>query len=236
VTKLRDVIGGTDVFLADAEVVVAGYTGRDPEAVQAHIAELAHHGVPAPDSVPAFYPVGIELLATAPGPIDVAGDRTSGEAEPVIVRLPGGELYVTIGSDHTDRELERTSIPLAKRACPKVMSTALWPLAAVEEGWDDLVLASDVGPAAVDYQRGTLAGLRRPREILAMIDDAGLADAGRTLVVFLGTVPLIGGDFSFAPRFRARLIDERRGRELAREYDARVSANGARTSAEGGPP
>jgi hypothetical protein len=216
---LRDVVSGTEVPLEDPQVVVAGYTGRDPAAVQRHIAELAHHGVPAPETVPAFYPVGIELLATAPGPIDVAGGRTSGEAEPVIVRLPGGELYVTIGSDHTDRELEKTSIPLAKAACPKVMSTSLWPLAAVEDGWDDLVLASDVGPAGTEYQRGTLAGLRRPREILAMIDVAGLADAGRALVVFLGTVPLIGGDFSFAPRFRARLFDERTGRELVCEYE-----------------
>jgi hypothetical protein len=62
--------------------------------------------------------------------------------------LAGGEVFVGVGSDHTDRALERLSIPAAKQACPKVAGTAVWRLDEVEDHWDRLELRAWVGHAA----------------------------------------------------------------------------------------
>ncbi|MFZ9679766.1 MAG: DUF2848 family protein, partial [Quisquiliibacterium sp.] len=43
-------------------LVIAGWTGRDAQAVQHHIDELAAIGVPAPSSVPVYYRVAESLL------------------------------------------------------------------------------------------------------------------------------------------------------------------------------
>ena len=53
----------------------------------------------------------------------VVGDKTSGEAEFVLV-YSGAELYVGVGSDHTDRGLERLSVSRSKQVCPKPLSSA----------------------------------------------------------------------------------------------------------------
>jgi hypothetical protein len=46
-----------------SNVVIAGWTGRDPVAVEHHIAELAALGVKRPSSVPMFYPVASAPVA-----------------------------------------------------------------------------------------------------------------------------------------------------------------------------
>src|SRR5690606_41751244 len=100
-------IGATAVTLSDFQLVIAGYTARDHDALRAHVNELAAIGIPAPESVPSFSPTPAGLL-THSAEITVAGARTSGEAEPVLVRHDG-RLYLTVGSDHTDRDLQRAS-------------------------------------------------------------------------------------------------------------------------------
>ena len=42
------------------DLVIAGWTGRNVEALEKHIAELEELGVPRPSSVPCFYRVGAE--------------------------------------------------------------------------------------------------------------------------------------------------------------------------------
>jgi 4-hydroxyphenylacetate 3-monooxygenase len=205
------------VTLDDPQVVVAGFTGRDRASVEAHISELVGLGVPRPDTVPAFFLVPSALLRVAPVTVSVSARQTSGEAEPVLVRLPSGERFVGVGSDHTDREIERRSLRDSKLACPKIVGRELWPLPDVERHWDELLLLGETGPEAAGYQRAALAELRRPDEILDLVWEAG-ADAGRALVVFLGTVALDDG-FRFDSAFRARLLDPRAGRELVCTYE-----------------
>ncbi len=48
--------------VAPRRLVVAGWTGRDPAAIEHHIAELEAIGVPRPSSVPLYYRVGANLL------------------------------------------------------------------------------------------------------------------------------------------------------------------------------
>jgi hypothetical protein len=203
----------------DPQVVVAGFTGRDKVGVEAHIAELVELGVPRPDAVPAFFPVPSTLLELAPATVSVGAPSTSGEAEPVLVRTPSGELLVGVGSDHTDREIERHSLYDSKLACPKVLGRELWPLADVKAHWDELLLVGETGPEGAPYQRATLAALRPPEEILELVWAVG-ADRYRPLVVFLGTVALEDG-FRYDSAFRARLLDPSADRELVCSYEIR---------------
>src|SRR3954454_6515463 len=117
---------GERLLLTDFDLVVAGYTGRD---------ELAAIGVPPPDSVPAFYELDASL-ATQERQVPVAGSNTSGEVEPVLVRS-SGRLYLTVGSNHPGRDIERSSVADSKAACPKPLSTTLVALGEARSlDWD----------------------------------------------------------------------------------------------------
>src|SRR3712207_3980764 len=96
---------GETLSFRPRRVLMAGYTGRDQAAVQAHIDELREHGVPAPKRVPILFPSTADRL-TQDDEIEVLGDRTSGEAELVLL-YHEGRTYVAAGSDHTDREVEK---------------------------------------------------------------------------------------------------------------------------------
>src|SRR5262249_53229165 len=85
-------------------LVVAGWTGRNLAALEAHIKELEALGVTRPKSVPIFYRNAVSLLTTAPV-IETIGDKSSGEVEFVLYAFDDG-LWVGIGSDHTDRKAE----------------------------------------------------------------------------------------------------------------------------------
>src|SRR6185369_7877834 len=112
-----DVDGGAPVELSPRQLVVAGWTGRDSAAIEHHIHELAAIGVPRPSSVPLYYRLAASLLTQAPQ-IEVLGPGSSGEVEPVLLRA-GGRWWLTVGSDHTDREAERAGVALSKQLCPK---------------------------------------------------------------------------------------------------------------------
>ena len=75
-------------------LVVAGWTGRDGAAMEAHIAELEKLGVPRPKSTPIFYRTAASLLTQKPV-IEVVGGHSSGEVEPVLFNLPSG-LWVGV--------------------------------------------------------------------------------------------------------------------------------------------
>lgn len=58
-------LSGEEVAVPVDTLVIAGWTGRDAAAVEAHIAELEAIGVPRPATVPCFYRVAAGLLTTA---------------------------------------------------------------------------------------------------------------------------------------------------------------------------
>ncbi len=51
-------------------------------------------------------------------------------------------LYLTVGSDHTDRKAETQGIALFKQLCPKPLGRELWALDDVAGHWDQLKLRS----------------------------------------------------------------------------------------------
>ncbi len=106
-----------------ADLVIAGWTGRDVSGLQHHIEELEVLGVKPPSSVPLFYRVDRQLVTTDQR-IDVVGSDTSGEVETVIFAADG--LWVGLGSDHTDRAAEAYSVAISKQLCRKVVAHELW--------------------------------------------------------------------------------------------------------------
>lgn len=167
--RIYPVDSSNPVLVEPRRLIVAGYTGRDTDAVQAHIDELAEIGVPPPPSVPTFYDLDPALLTTEPI-VEVTGNDTSGEAEPVLIRH-ASRLYLGLGSDHTDRALERTDIARAKAACPKPLADRVITLPDDLEtiDWDHIKMESTVD--GVPYQSGTLAALRTPDDLLAQLTD-----------------------------------------------------------------
>lgn len=216
--RCRDVSGGGDLDLEVARVVIAGFTGRERAAVQEHIDELAHLGVPVPERTPAFYTVDPALLTTADC-IDVEGSFTSGEIEPVVV-VHDGRWWLTAGSDHTDRDLERTGIEVSKRACPKPIADEFVPLDEVT-AWDSVELSSWVDGGEGVYQSGSLGQILPLDTILAELakDDIALRDGD---VLFLGTVPVSDGQLRPSDTFRGELLDPVAGRRISLQYRTHV--------------
>lgn len=202
-------------------LIMAGYTGRNQEEVQAHIEELKAHGIPAPDHTPTLYPCSPQLLTSA-DEIWVLGGDTGGEAEFAIVP-DGNDLLIGVASDHTDRKLEETNIPLAKQVCAKVVSSQAWRLSDIRPHWDQLVLRSWIGESGADelYQEGELARMMTPDDILATVGEHE-KESSDARVVFSGTMPVLSGGFKFAPVFTVELEDPVRGQRLRHSYRTHV--------------
>ena len=105
-------------------LVVAGWTGRNVAALEAHIKELEAIGVKRPKTVPIFYRVARSLL-TSDGTIEVMADKSSGEVEFVLYQFDDG-LWLGVGSDHTDRKAETIGVTLSKQMCAKPVGLTLW--------------------------------------------------------------------------------------------------------------
>ncbi len=183
---------GKRLDLVNPRLVVAGYTGRDPAAVARHIEELAGIGVPPPPRVPAFFELDPQLLTTA-AVIEVGAPNTSGEVEPVLIRHEN-RYYLGLGSDHTDRDLERDDVAAAKAVCPKPLCRSVIALPGVVTSldWDTYTVAAQAD--GLEYQHDRLSALRRPSDLLDRLRDAS-GDRGGDLVLYAGTVPLLTGHF-----------------------------------------
>lgn len=164
-----------------------------------------------------FWTVPNWLLSIAQPALQVAASTSSGEAEPVLIRMPNGDLFVTVGSDQTDRSLETSSVVLAKLTCPKMLAPTAWRFEDVAQRWDSLHLHAFVGEDETCYQEGTLALIRPPLEVLEQTCPSAFP-VDRPRILFLGTIPLQAGSFRFARRFLALLEDRERGRSLRCDY------------------
>jgi hypothetical protein len=152
--------------------------------------------------------------------VEVYGNKTSGEVEYVLLVVTEGEIYVGLGSDHTDRHLEESDIPRAKQICPNLMSLTVWPLNEVEGHWDDLLLSATAvkNGDEIPYQQGRLGLLLNPSELLAFVKTK-IPGPIKNMVIFSGTMGMLTSDFVFAEKFCAQLKDETLNRRLEIAYD-----------------
>jgi len=170
----------------------AGWAGRNQAAVQHHIDELAAVGVPTPKHVPTLFALGNFLLTTSDS-IQVHGADTSGEVEYILI-WHKGEILVGVGSDHTDRRLEKHSLPKSKNLCLNVMAADVWSLDEVKEHFDDLCLECTVTREGKEslYQQDSLGALLGPDYwIPDMEKRLGRLEDG--LVFFSGTIGTVEG-------------------------------------------
>ena len=199
----------------------AGYVGRNQEEVKKHIQELAAKGIPGPAHTPTLYPVGCHSLCTSPG-IDVYGGETCGEAEYVLFIENDRAIHVGLGSDHTDRFLEKTDIPRSKQVCPNMIGTTVWPLEDIMGHWDEILLKSTAIHEGKEilYQEGKLAAILPPDKLMAFVRERAGASLDNS-VIFSGTLSLKTGDFVCGEGFRAELSDLRLERKLELAYSVR---------------
>ena len=192
--------------------IIAGWTGRDPVAVEKHIKELEELGVPRPASTPIYYRVAASRITTAQQ-IQVTGTESSGETEFVLLKHDG-RLWVGVGSDHTDRKVETYNITVSKQMCEKPMAHTFWTLDDVRDHWDRLELRSWTADGEL-YQEGSVAAMRMPDELMTQYAGKGLPDDA---VMFCGTLAAIGG-VRPSPQFSFELNDPVLERKIAHAYE-----------------
>jgi len=198
------------------KLIIAGWTGRNAAALEAHIKELEALGVKRPKSVPIFYRNAASLLTTAPE-IECVGGQSSGEVEFVLYSQDDG-LWLGVGSDHTDRKAETIAVTLSKQMCAKPVGPQLWRYDEVKPHWDKLKLRSFVsgeGVARRLYQEGPVTNMRSPEELIGLYTGGGTLPPGTAM--FCGTFAVHGG-MSYSGNFEMELEDPVLGRKLTHSY------------------
>ncbi|MBR8315752.1 DUF2848 domain-containing protein [Burkholderia dolosa] len=200
-------------------VVIAGWAGRDPRAIRAHIDELAALGVAPPTTTPCFYRVAPALLTQAHS-IDVLGTQSGGEIECVFVDSAAGTL-VTLGSDHTDRAVEAYGVAVSKQMCAKPLGRDAWRYADVADHWDALEMRSWWAPRdgeRIAYQHGAVGGLLAPDALWQRFDDRRTKPS--RCAMFGGTVAVHGAIATMrdGDAFEMELHDPVLGRSLRHRY------------------
>ena len=142
---------------------------------------------------------------------------------PVLVD-DGTRLYLGLGSDHTDRQLETHSVALSKQICAKPVAPVLWPFEEVEAHLDEIHIRSFVRDDAdaewVPYQAGTLASIRPLGELVASSPAASGAlrlNAGTAMMC--GTFAVLSGGVRPSRYFRMEMVDDRLGRTINHCYE-----------------
>lgn len=209
------VAGGGALALDIERLIIAGWTGRDLDAVQHHIDELKAIGVKPPATVPTFYPLAAQLLTTD-DVLEVPRGDSSGETEFVLLQGPDA-LYIGIGSDHTDRKVEAYDVTVSKQMCAKPIGREVWRFDEVADHWDALEMRCwrvRDGQRAL-YQEGKVTRLLDPRDLIERL--TGEAQLPPGTAMFCGTQAVIG-ELGHGDAFEVELHDPVRNRTLRHAY------------------
>ena len=216
--KLEFLIDGvTERTVVVNSLIIAGWTGRNVEAMEAHISELEELGVSRPTKTPTFYRCAVEQL-TMEREFQVIGTDSSGEIEFFILSLDDG-YWVGVGSDHTDRAVEVIDVTVSKQMCAKPIARELWRYDDIIDHWNNLTLKSSiiVDGKEEEYQEGVVMTMKDPKDLIA------LYTGGRKLLpgtlMFCGTLAVSGG-VRAADIFQASLIDPILDRKIEFSYQA----------------
>jgi len=203
------------------KILNAGYTARDQSQVRKHIEELKKEGVPTPKTIPVFFPKLADRITTADEIEVLLSDTTSGEVEFALL-FNRDEIYVGVGSDHTDRKLEQYSIIVAKQMCPNIISNEVWRYEDLKDHWDSLIMRSWVennGQREL-YQEANLGTFLDVDDLISRVEELVNGDTDG-LVFYAGTIPVLSGEMCFSLRFEAELADETTGKSLRCAYNVK---------------
>ncbi|MFZ2331260.1 MAG: DUF2848 family protein [Atribacterota bacterium] len=208
--------GNEEIEISIPFMINAGYAGRTQDKIQEHIEELKKLGVPGPDEIPILFPITANK-ATQSEHIDVQGEQTSGEIEFVLLKHRN-EWLVTVGSDHTDRELEKFSVEKSKQACPNILAKILWPVNEMLNHWDQVQLRSWVieNKERILYQEATLEELLPFKKLLEFVQKK-VKGKLEDIPIFSGTIPTLKG-LIFADYFEMEIVDPVLDRSIRHQY------------------
>lgn len=202
------------------ELVIAGWTGRNAEAIEEHIKELEEIGVPRPSTVPLFYRAAAKLLTTE-DTVEALGGDSSGEVEFILYGTADG-MMVGVASDHTDRKIEAYSVPVSKQLCAKPVSANVWRYADAVDHWDELILRSWAvnGNERRLYQEGSVAAMRTPEDLIGRYLN-GATELPAGMAMFCGTLAVHGG-VEASERFEMELEDPVLKRSIKHGYSVKT--------------
>jgi hypothetical protein len=209
--------------------------GRDIEGTRASLDVLRAEGY-AVHGNPNLCRKSCYLL-TNEDSIEVQGPQTSGEVEYVAI-FGGGEIFVSVGSDHNDRTLyylwtqalgKVADSAKSKQMCPAVVARSAWRYEDVKDHWDELNLKSFVlvngskipyqdfklaDLVDLEYQLRTNPSLREDGTVLFGGSSAMLSAVPST--IYMGQASIEGlifpGNFSF------ELADPKLQRKISHSY------------------
>lgn len=195
----------------------AGYTGRNQQAVQAHIDELAGQGISPPGNIPTLFSVP-SYMNLQIDRVEVEHPRTSGEVEWAIVHQGNGKpTLLTVASDHTDRALEAHDVTSAKQISPNVLGSQAWVLERLSDEIDAIVMRSRVfcdGKWTV-LQEGQIGDLIHPLDQVNKVAELDRLKPG--VVMLGGTLPMIDPQKQFAERWEVSL-ERPNGESITKSY------------------
>ena len=209
--------GAASAPVSVANVIIAGWTGRDRAAVEKHIEELADLGVRRPASIPVFYRAAAARLTTASA-IQVLGETSSGEVEFVLLQH-AGQLWLGVGSDHTDREVEAYDVGVSKQMCDKPIANTWWAFDEVAPHWDRLILRSfiETGAQRTLYQEGSVTTMLEPQDLISRYTGGRSQSLPENTALFCGTLTARGG-VRPATQFSFEIEDPVLERRIQHEY------------------
>ena len=192
-----------------------GSATREASVAVHHQEEVARAGVTIALHVPAprIYPIDAFALTTEEA-IGVHGPRSSGEVEIVLVMTD--RLYVGVGSDHTDRDLERGSIAWSKQVNPNILAPTLWVYDEIAAHWDSCVMRSRVDGRL--YQDVGVSAFLSPMDILKILKERVPGLPARDFVVFCSTIVALDKELGFGQRWQFEMEDPVLGRKISHAY------------------
>lgn len=192
-----------------------GSATRDPDTATPHQQEVAKSGIHIAFDIPAprIYPIAINELTSAKE-VYAQSDRSSGEVE--IVMHMADQLYISVGSDHTDRALETFSIPGSKQACANHMAPEFWPFEEIRDHWDECILRSWVDGRL--YQEVGVAKFLHPETMVATVNERVNGVPERDYIIFSGTIVSVDKELGFGEHWKYEIEDPVKGRSIKAEY------------------
>jgi hypothetical protein len=192
-----------------------GSATRDAAVAVHHQEEVARAGITIALNVPAprIYPIDTYALTTEDA-IGVVGPRSSGEVE--IVLVVSDRLYVGVGSDHTERDLERASIVWGKQASPNILAPTLWDFEEIAGHWDQCVMRSWVDGRP--YQDVGVNAFLSPPDILRVMRERIPGMPQRDFVVFCSTIVALDKELGFGDLWKFEMVDPVLDRRISHAY------------------
>jgi hypothetical protein len=210
--------GGQSTIIVIDKVFCLGNTGRTKKMVDMHIEELARMGIPSSSEVPSLSRI-TDILVTQNSVIQVLGKKTTGEIEFVLLMTEEGR-YVTVGSDHADRQLEAEGNIYTKQVCPKPIAKDAWSLEDVHSHWDEIRLTCEVLHEGIweIYQDDLVKTILPFEDIFRFVENRGQINSKGT-VLYCGTINLTSGKFMYASAYRLTLVDPVMERIITHTYE-----------------